>query len=146
MVTPLRWSASSVLSIVSVLAACSSSPTSNNPPALTCPSAAVPLCSNATQAAAIKASAADATTRLLPSLSTSTRTQVSGPLGDLQTALQAGDVTASRTAITALSTALAPLRTAALSPVSSDLATLDAIGLTMLRSSESVGGSVTTYP
>jgi hypothetical protein len=107
------------------------------PTVQTCPAAAVPLCTDATGAAAVRAAITDAVTRLRPSLGTAATAAIGTELTTFKTALDAGNVSAARTSALALRASIATLRgTGALSP---DLVTLDALTLAIIRAQVALG-------
>ena len=132
--------------VLAALAACGSDSPASPPPDLTCSTASVPYCQNPTTAAIIKIAATDAVTRLLPSLSVTAQTVLSTPLSQLSDAVQSGDITVVRARLVTLDSAILTLRIGHLTPLDPDVPTLDALGLTLLRASEAVGGSITSYP
>ena len=112
------------------------------PPPLTCPSAQVTLCTDQAQADALRAALADATDRVLPGISGTTRTEVATRLSALRTAIDGGQVGAARDAILNLEIHLDANRNA--SPT--ERASLDHIGLAMLRAAALVASGITQYP
>ena len=129
-----------------VVLGCGSDDSSAPPPDLTCSTVAVPLCQDATTAQAVRIAASDAVTRLLPSLSQANQTALAPSITGLSDAVQAGDITEARAHLVALDSAILALRAGHLAPLDPDVPTLDALGVTLLRASEAVGGPVASYP
>jgi hypothetical protein len=125
---------------------CGSDNSSAPPPDLTCSTVAVPLCQNPTTAQAVTTAATDAVTRLLPSLSQAAQVSLGPSINGLSDAVEAGDITEARAHLVALDSAILALRVGHLAPLDPDVPTLDALGVTLLRASEAVGGPVTSYP
>lgn len=101
------------------------------PGAQQCPSARVPLCTDAAQATAVRAAAADAELRLVPALqSASTRDFFGQRLTVVVSRLGSGDVSGARSALVTARGALADSR-AQLSTHPGDAADLAAIELTL---------------
>ncbi|NUR17907.1 MAG: hypothetical protein HOQ12_00090 [Gemmatimonadaceae bacterium] len=101
------------------------------PATLRCPGARVPLCTDATRAAAVHAAVSDAGSRLAPSLtSRDASAQLGEHLTGLEASLSAGDVTGARAALVRTRGALAEAR-AGLASHPGDAPDLDAIALTL---------------
>jgi hypothetical protein len=107
------------------------------PVVLTCPTANVSLCTDATGAVNVRAALTDAVTRLRPSLSTTANGVVTTELSALKAAVDAGSISAARASAERLRTSIATLRgNAALTP---DLVTLDAITLAIITAQVALG-------
>ena len=119
-----------LLASTALAAACADGPTA--PRALGCPTARVPLCTDAARAAAVRAALDDASTRLVPTLANATaRAGLAGRLPVLAARLDAGDVAGARTA-------LATAR-AALAGEAADAPDLAAIQLTLAEIASALG-------
>jgi hypothetical protein len=90
----------------------------------------------------LTAALSDATDRVLPGVNGSARTEIGQRLTAVRVAIEAGQVTAARDAILNLETYLDVHRTASLS----ERASLDHIGLAMLRAAMLVSSGITQYP
>ena len=111
------------------------------PGAQQCPSAPVPLCTDAAQATAVRAAAVDAALRLVPALeSASTRDVFGQHLTIVVSRLESGDVSGARSALVAARGALADSR-AQLSTNPGDAADLAAIELTLDQVAAVLGDS-----
>ncbi|HET9002950.1 MAG TPA: hypothetical protein VFN39_03010 [Gemmatimonadaceae bacterium] len=111
------------------------------PGAQECPSAPVPLCTDAAQATAVRAAAADAELRLVPALeSASSRDVFAQRLTVVAARLGSGDVSGARTALVAARGALADSR-AQLSTNPGNAADLSAIELTLDQIAAVLGDS-----
>jgi hypothetical protein len=111
------------------------------PDAQRCPSAPVPLCADAIQAAAVRAAVGDAQLRLVPALGVaSTRDMLAHRLTVVAAALGDGDVSVARTALAAARGGVAEAR-GQLSAHPADAADLSAIELTFDQVAAVLGGS-----
>lgn len=107
------------------------------PAVLACPTAAVPLCTDAARATIVRAALSDAVTRLRPSLGTAAGAAVTAELSTLKAAVDAGSVGSGRSSADRLRAILATARgNATLTP---DLATLDAITLAIIAVQSALG-------
>lgn len=123
--------ASLALVATMIVAGCQGGDGPAAPVTLRCPAARVALCTDASRAAAVRAAATDAGTRLAPSLTNRDASeQLAVRLAGLEASLAAGEVTAARTALARAHAALAEAR-AALATHPGDAPDLDAIALTL---------------
>lgn len=107
------------------------------PVVLSCPTAAVPLCTDATGATNVRAALTDAVTRLRPSLGTTVSAAVAPELTVLKTAVDAGSITAARSSAERLRVSLTAARgNGILTP---DLVTIDAITLAIISVQVALG-------
>ena len=127
----MRTAPLALVATVVVAVGCQAGDGPTAPLTLRCPTARVPLCTDATRAAAVRAAATDAGSRLAPSLTNrDASVQLAARFPGLQASLAAGEVTGARAALARARAALAGARTG-LATHPGDAPDLDAIALTL---------------